>query len=53
MWYPTVTETQQTMPPAEAKAEQQSDALVDQAVAAIDTPKPTEATTPGSEYWLP
>ena len=53
MWYPTVTETQQAMPPGEAKAEQQSDSLVDRTATATDSQTPITATNPGSEYWLP
>jgi hypothetical protein len=50
MWYPTVTEAQQTIPPDEKRADQQSDSLVNPTVPAdAEKIKPT----PGSEYWLP
>jgi hypothetical protein len=49
MWYPTVTEARQIIPPDE-KREQQSDSLMDPIVPAdAEKPKPTL----GSEYWLP
>jgi hypothetical protein len=50
MWYQTVTEARQTVPPEEKRAEQQSDSLTDPTVPA-DAEK--TKTTPGSEYWLP
>jgi hypothetical protein len=50
MWYPTITETRQTTPPGEKRAEQKSDSLVDPTGPA-DAEK--TKTNPGSEYWLP
>jgi hypothetical protein len=52
MWYPTIPETQQTIPPGEATAEQQSDSR-EQTATATDAEKASTATIPGSEYWLP
>jgi hypothetical protein len=52
MWYATITENRQIMPPGKSDAEQQSDLPVDQAATAdADTARKT--TVPGSEYWLP
>ena len=50
---PTITETQQTIPPGEAKAEQQSDSIAAQDTTVAEPKKAVAATTPGSEYWLP
>jgi hypothetical protein len=52
MWYATIPETRQIIPPSKAEAEQQSDFSVDQAATA-DLEKACKATVPGSEYWLP
>ena len=52
MWYTTITETRQTVPPSKSDAEQQTDFPVDE-VATADAAKACEATVPGSEYWLP
>jgi hypothetical protein len=52
MWYATITETRQSIPPSKSDPEQQSDAPVDQAAAA-DSDKAGKAPVPGSEYWLP
>jgi hypothetical protein len=52
MWYATLTETRQTVPPSKPDAEQQSEFPVDQAATA-DSEKACKATAPGSEYWLP
>jgi hypothetical protein len=52
MWYATLTETRQTIPPSKSDAEQQSDFPVDQAATA-DSEKACKANVPGSEYWLP
>ena len=52
MWYATISETQQAIPPGKSDAEQQSDFPVDQ-VATAESEKACEATVPGSEYWLP
>jgi hypothetical protein len=55
MWYPTITETQQTRSPVEAKAERQSDSdtPADGTATAADLKKASAAATPGTEYWLP
>ena len=51
MWYSTVTEIQQTIPPSDPKTEQQVDSLPEQTAMATGSEK--AATAPGSEYWLP
>jgi hypothetical protein len=53
MWYSTGTETQQTIPPVEATAEQQSDSSTDRTATAADPKKASTSATPGTEYWLP
>jgi hypothetical protein len=53
MWYSTITETQQTIPPSDWKTEQQSDSLLEQTAMATGSEKARTATAPGSEYWLP
>ena len=53
MWYTTSTETQQAIPPGAARAGQQSDSPLDQIVAEPLSEKASQATAPGSEYWLP
>jgi len=53
MWYSTVTETQQTIPPSDPKTEPQTDSLLEQTAMATGSEKARTATAPGSEYWLP
>jgi hypothetical protein len=64
MWYATITETRQTIPPSKPDAEPPSEFPVDQSataeLAVTDQgvswhkaePYATESV-PGSEYWLP
>ena len=52
MWYATLTENRQTIPPGKSDGEQQSDFPVDQA-ATDDSEKACKPAVPGSEYWLP
>ena len=49
MWYLTITDTEQTTPPDNAKAEQ----FDEPAPASGGLKKADKAVTPGSEYWLP
>ena len=52
MWYATITEARQNIPPSKPDAEQQTDIPIDRAATA-DADKACEDTVPGSEYWLP
>jgi hypothetical protein len=52
MWYATITETRQIIPPSKSDTKQQSDFPIDQA-ATDDSEKACKPTVPGSEYWLP
>ena len=53
MWYLAITTDQQTLPPIEAGIEPQSDPINDRPVPLSDPQRPGDATTPGTEYWLP
>ena len=49
MWYPTITDTEQTIPPGNAGAEQ-----FDEQIPPIgELEKRDTAVSPGTEYWLP
>jgi len=48
MWYPTTTDTEQTMPPGNAGAQ------FDEQIPPIgELEKSDTAVSPGTEYWLP
>jgi hypothetical protein len=49
MWYPTITDTEQTTPPGNAEAEQ----FDEQAPTTDELERANTAVTPGTEYWLP
>ena len=53
MWYSTVTETEQTIPPGEATGDQLSGSLVEQTAKIAGLKKVDKTPAPGSEYWLP
>lgn len=49
MWYLAITDTEQTTPPDNAKAE----VFDEHAPGAGGVEKADQAVTPGNEYWLP